>query len=83
VIEAQEIERRRLAGDIHDGISQRLVTLSYRLDAATRAVDDPEMMAEQLSKARELVDLTLQEGPRGNQWAAARRCSTTSGCPAG
>src|SRR5436190_1340373 len=48
VIEAQEIERRRLAGDIHDGISQRLVTLSYRLDAATRAVDDPEMMAEQL-----------------------------------
>ena len=35
VIEAQEIERRRLAGDIHDGISQRLVTLSYRLDAAS------------------------------------------------
>src|ERR1700722_483781 len=63
VIEAQEIERRRLAGDIHDGISQRLVTLSYRLDAATRAVDDPAMMAEQLSKARELVDLTLQEAP--------------------
>ena len=61
VIEAQEIERRRLAGDIHDGISQRLVTLSYRLDAATQAVDDPGAVAEQLEKARELVDLTLQE----------------------
>jgi two-component system, NarL family, sensor kinase len=61
VIEAQEIERRRLAADIHDGISQRLITLSYRLDAATRAVDDPAMMAEQLDKARELVELTLQE----------------------
>ncbi|MEE6165174.1 MULTISPECIES: GAF domain-containing sensor histidine kinase [unclassified Mycolicibacterium] len=61
VIEAQEIERRRLAGDIHDGISQRLVTLSYRLDAAARAVDDPRALAEQLDKARELVDLTLQE----------------------
>jgi signal transduction histidine kinase len=61
VIEAQEMERRRLAGDIHDGISQRLVTLSYRLDAATRAFDDPESAAEQLGKARELVDLTLQE----------------------
>lgn len=60
VIEAQEIERRRLAADIHDGISQRLVTLSYRLDAATRA-DDPAVVAEQLGKARELVDLTLQE----------------------
>ncbi|MDV3127510.1 GAF domain-containing sensor histidine kinase [Mycobacterium sp. 21AC1] len=61
VIEAQEIERRRLAGDIHDGISQRLVTLSYRLDAAARAVDDPAAVAEQLAKARELADLTLQE----------------------
>ncbi|WP_019972265.1 GAF domain-containing sensor histidine kinase [Mycobacterium sp. 141] len=61
VIEAQEIERRRLAGDIHDGISQRLVTLSYRLDAAARAVDDPRALAEQLDKARELAGLTLQE----------------------
>ncbi len=62
VIEAQELERRRLAGDIHDGISQRLITLSYRLDAATRAADtDPAAMAEQLGMARELVDLTLQE----------------------
>ncbi len=62
VIEAQEIERRRLAGDIHDGISQRLVTLSYRLDAASRAVgEDAAVVAEQLGMARELVDLTLQE----------------------
>lgn len=61
VIEAQEIERRRLAGDIHDGISQRLVTLSYRLDAAARAIADPEAAAEQLAKARELADLTLAE----------------------
>ena len=60
VIEAQELERRRLAGDIHDGISQRLVTLSYRLDAATRS-EDPAIVAEQLGKAHELVELTLQE----------------------
>ncbi|HUL99473.1 MAG TPA: GAF domain-containing protein, partial [Mycobacterium sp.] len=62
VIEAQELERRRLAGDIHDGISQRLITLSYRLDAAQRAVgDNADAVAEQLEKARELVELTLQE----------------------
>ncbi|MGE2715708.1 GAF domain-containing protein [Mycolicibacterium litorale] len=61
VIEAQEIERRRLAGDIHDGISQRLVTLSYRLDAAARTIDDPQVVAEQLAAARELVELTLGE----------------------
>ena len=62
VIEAQEIERRRLAGDIHDGISQRLVTLSYRLDAAARAVgNDPNEASAQLEAARELAGLTLQE----------------------
>lgn len=62
VIEAQELERRRLAGDIHDGISQRLVTLSYRLDAASRAVGvDTAAAAEQLTLARELVALTLGE----------------------
>ena len=63
VIAAQESERRRLAGDIHDGISQRLVSLSYRLDAAARAVDveDSAEAAEQLEKARDLVDLTLAE----------------------
>ena len=63
VIAAQESERRRLAGDIHDGISQRLVGLTYRLDAAARFVDDADhdAAAEQLEKARDLVDLTLAE----------------------
>ena len=62
VIQAQEIERRRLAGDIHDGISQRLITLSYRLDAASRACPTiPAPPPSNWSKARELVDLTLQE----------------------
>ncbi len=63
VIAAQESERRRVAGDIHDGISQRLVGLTYRLDAAARAVDDADQAAaaEQLEKARDLVDLTLAE----------------------
>src|ERR1700742_4839162 len=62
VIQAQEIERRRLAGDIHDGISQRLITLSYRLDAAARAVgDDPTEASSQLAEARALVGLTLGE----------------------
>jgi signal transduction histidine kinase len=62
VIEAQEIERRRVAGDIHDGISQRLITLSYRLDAAARAVGkDPAEASSQLAEARELVGLALGE----------------------
>lgn len=62
VIAAQETERRRLAGDIHDGISQRLVTLSYHLDALGNLLrDDPLGAAEQLGLARGLVDFTLDE----------------------
>ncbi len=62
VIAAQEAERRRLAADIHDGISQRLISLSYHLDAAADALADaPEFTAEQLVLARQVIDLTLAE----------------------
>jgi signal transduction histidine kinase len=62
VVAAQEAERRRLAADIHDGISQRLVSLGYHLDAADRTVaDDPGYAAEQIVLARRLADLTLDE----------------------
>ena len=62
VIAAQEAERRRLAGDIHDGITQRLVSLSFHLDAAAEALDgDTEIAAGELRRARELTDLTLDE----------------------
>lgn len=37
-IELQEVERRRIAGDIHDGISQRLVSAWYHLRAARAAL---------------------------------------------
>ncbi|MGE0297654.1 GAF domain-containing protein [Pseudonocardia sp.] len=62
VIANQEGERRRMAGDIHDGISQRLISLSYHLDAASSAVrDDPGAAAGQLVQARELLGLALDE----------------------
>ncbi|MDQ3150579.1 MAG: GAF domain-containing sensor histidine kinase [Actinomycetota bacterium] len=62
VIAAQEAERRRLAGDIHDGISQRLVSLAYHLDAAERALPSrPGDAAEQLRFARGLADLSMDE----------------------
>ncbi len=63
VIGAQETERRRLAGDIHDGITQRLVSLAFHLDAATEAVtaSQTDFAAGQLALARDLADLTLDE----------------------
>jgi signal transduction histidine kinase len=64
-VEAQELERRRLAGEIHDGISQRLVSLWYHLLAAEDAVNDPETDPErlnaELSVAKELATAALTE----------------------
>ena len=61
-IAAQEAERRRLAADIHDGITQRLCSLRFHLDAAADALtDEPVFAAEQLVWARKLAHLTLDE----------------------
>jgi signal transduction histidine kinase len=62
VIAAQEAERRRLAGDIHDGITQRLVSLAFHLDAAANAIPGHDgFAAAELTRARELTQLTLDE----------------------
>jgi two-component system, NarL family, sensor kinase len=62
VISAQEVERRRLAGDIHDGITQRLVSLAFHLDAAAGAIPaGTAVAAAEVARARELTDLTLDE----------------------
>ena len=60
-VEAQELERRRLAGEIHDGISQRLVSLWYHLLAAEDAVDNPDLVRQELGKAKELSTAALDE----------------------
>ncbi|EHR50208.1 signal transduction histidine kinase [Saccharomonospora marina XMU15] len=62
VIAAQETERRRLAADIHDGITQRLVSLRFHLDAAAGTLtEECGFAAGQVERARELADLTFDE----------------------
>ncbi len=60
-VEAQELERRRLAGEIHDGISQRLVSLWYHLLAAEDAVGDAGVVRRELATAKELATAALDE----------------------
>lgn len=61
-VDLQERERRRLAGEIHDGISQRIVSLSFHLSAAAEAIDkDPEFAAEQITSAQTLAGAALDE----------------------
>ncbi|HEV7827532.1 MAG TPA: GAF domain-containing sensor histidine kinase [Pseudonocardiaceae bacterium] len=62
IVLLQETERRRLAGEIHDGISQRIVSLSFHLSAAADAVaTDPAGAAKQIARAQELAAGALDE----------------------
>ena len=68
-VEAQELERRRLAGEIHDGISQRLVSLWYHLLAAEDAAayvpeesgSSVPTLCRELEVAKELTTAALAE----------------------
>jgi len=65
-VEAQELERRRLAGEIHDGISQRLISLWYHLLAAEDAIGDgpatdAARLASELASAKDLATGALGE----------------------
>lgn len=61
-IEAQEEERRRVATEIHDGVTQQLVSIWYRLQACGRTLrDDPDRAEEELGRALELVDEAFAE----------------------
>ena len=55
IVLAQETERRRLAGEIHDGISQRVVSLSFHLSAAADAVATAP-------------DVAARRSPRPSRW---------------
>ncbi|HET9256698.1 MAG TPA: GAF domain-containing protein, partial [Pseudonocardiaceae bacterium] len=62
IVLLQETERRRLAGEIHDGISQRIVSLSFHLSAAADGLaTDPAGAAEQIARAQELAAEALDE----------------------
>lgn len=62
IVLLQETERRQLAGEIHDGISQRIVSLSFHLSAAADSLaTDPAGAAEQIARAQELAAGALDE----------------------
>jgi len=60
-VEAQELERRRLAGEIHDGISQQIVSLWYHLLAAEDAIGQPDGVRRELATAKGLATIALAE----------------------
>jgi signal transduction histidine kinase len=62
MVQWQEHESRRRAGEIHDGISQRIVSLFFHLSAAADAIPgSPDVAAEQVARAQELAGAALDE----------------------
>lgn len=61
-VEAQEEERRRVATEIHDGVSQQLVSVWYRLEAGRRHLrSDVDRAERELGVAQSLLDEALTE----------------------
>jgi len=62
LIAAEEQERARLAGELHDGVAQRLAATSFHLSAAREwLADDPQATAVELTRAAALLELAGQE----------------------
>lgn len=66
IVRLQENDRRRLAGEIHDGISQRIVSLSFHLSAALDVLDSgaasgTRSAADQIRRAYGLAEAALEE----------------------
>lgn len=62
-VQAQEAERRRVAGDLHDGVTQTLASLTFHLSAAEMALTAQEFdyATTQVRAARTLADLAFAE----------------------
>ena len=62
LLEASDVERRRLERNLHDGAQQRLVSLSLALRLAqARVADDPEGADRLLGQASEELSQALEE----------------------
>ena len=68
-VDASDAERRRIAGDLHDGVVQHLTGLTYALDAARLGQPDPVRDAALVK--------TTAAGLRTAS-AISARCSSTS-----
>ena len=60
LLTVQEDERRRIAGELHDGVGQVLTALTLTLDAASTAAR-PEVATRRIRLARGLADTALAD----------------------
>ncbi|NVK34634.1 MAG: cache domain-containing protein [Rhodobacteraceae bacterium] len=61
VHDVQELERKRVATELHDSISQMLVSIRYGLELIQNAVTKPEALKKHSDKCLQTLDATLSE----------------------
>jgi signal transduction histidine kinase len=57
----QEVERRRIAGELHDGLGQDLAIIRNRATVGLQNAGKPEMVAEQLKEISETAASAINE----------------------
>jgi PAS domain S-box-containing protein len=60
LVQAEEAERRRIAGELHDRVGQSLSALNINLDIVLREMAGPPSLRRRLEDSAELVGRTLE-----------------------
>jgi two-component system sensor histidine kinase DegS len=62
IIRSQEIERQRIAREIHDGPAQAIANIIFRLDIVQKVIDqNPKAIPDELAKVKEIAQGALNE----------------------
>ena len=62
IIRSQELERQRIAREIHDGPAQAIANVIFRLDIIHKMMTQkPEMVQEEMAKVKEIAQGALNE----------------------
>lgn len=67
MVRAQEEERRWIARELHDSVNQILSSAKFRIQDIEGRMPGKDPMSAQIGKARELLDLAIQEVRRISQ----------------
>lgn len=62
IIRSQEIERQRIAREIHDGPAQAIANVIFRLDIIQKMINqNPDSIPDEMAKVKEIAQSTLNE----------------------
>jgi len=62
IMDAQESERRRVARELHDGVSQVLASVKFRIQMIERKITHADnVVVQEIARTKELLDETTQD----------------------